>query len=116
MKPHTPTLANLFVQGCQDPASKVAVEALSATSTYIKGIGNDPEVMHLTPVIKPLFEVLGRCLRNHDEDIVCEGLGLIQECFELEQPLINDFVEVSTAMCGFVRRDIILRILCPLNR
>lgn len=30
-----------------------------------------------------------------DEDIVIEALDVLQECVEMEQPLINDHIEVS---------------------
>jgi hypothetical protein len=93
LKSHTSTIANLIMQGCQDPSTKVAVEAMESTSNYVRNLGNTREIMHLVPVMRPLFEVMARCLANHDEDLVCEGLSLIQECFELEEPLINDFVE-----------------------
>lgn len=93
LKSHTGTVANLIVQGCQDPSNKVAVEAMEATSTYVRYLGRHKEIMMLTPVMKPLFEVMARCLANNDEDLVCEGLALIQECFELEEPLINEFID-----------------------
>ena len=30
-----------------------------------------------------------------DEDVVIEALDVLQECVEMEQPLINDHIEVS---------------------
>lgn len=99
LKTHTATIANLILQGCQDPSSKVAVCAVEATSSYVQYLGNTKEIMLLTVVMKPLFEVMARCLANGDEDMVCEGLTLIQDCFELEEPLINDFVEDIVSFC-----------------
>lgn len=99
LRSHTATIANLIVQGCQDPSTKVAVEAMEATSTYVRFLGKAKEIMLLVPVMKPLFEVMARCLANKDEDLVCEGLTLIQECFELEEPLINDFVTDIVNFC-----------------
>jgi hypothetical protein len=94
LKPFTESLAQMFVMGCQDAVSAVATAALSATSAYIMELGNEPEVMILQKVISPMLDVMNKCLQAGDEDIVCEGLDVIQECCMLEHPLINDHIEV----------------------
>jgi hypothetical protein len=44
-------------------------------------------------VISQLLHVMQKCLENGDEDVVAEGLDLIQECAAMEQPLVNDHVQ-----------------------
>jgi hypothetical protein len=95
LKPHTTTLAQMFVMGCQDPVSAVAVAALAATSSYIMELGNEEEIMILKVVITPMLHVMNTCLQNGDDETVTEGLEVIQECCALEQPLVNDHIEVS---------------------
>lgn len=41
---------------------------------------------------KMIFE---NCFSTGDEDIVVEALDVLQECVEMEQPLINDHIEVN---------------------
>lgn len=95
MKPHVATLAQMFVMGCQDTDASVAEAALSATSSLIKELGSEPEVMALQCVINPMLAVMSACLKNGSEDTVIEGLDVIQECCLLEQPLVNDHLEVG---------------------
>lgn len=82
--------------GCQDVVSGVAVEALRATSSYIKAIGNSKEVMLLSGVVQPMVAVLEKCLQEGNEDVVVEGLDVLQDCFGLEEPLINEHIEVKS--------------------
>jgi hypothetical protein len=44
-------------------------------------------------VISQLLHVMQKCLENGDEDVVAEGLDLIQECAAMEQPLVNDHIQ-----------------------
>lgn len=44
-------------------------------------------------VVSQLLHVMQKCLENGDEDVVAEGLDLIQECAAMEQPLVNDHVQ-----------------------
>lgn len=97
LKPFAETLAQMFVMGCQDAVSNVATAALSATSAFIIELGNEPEIMILQKVINPMLDVMNKCLQAGDEDIVCEGLDVINECCMLEQPLINDHIEVTNS-------------------
>jgi len=99
LMPHVTTLAQMFVVGCQDPSSSVAEAALSATSSLIKELGNVPEIMALQVVINPMLAVMGGCLANGNEDIVVEGLDVIQETCFLEHPLLNDHLEPIVQFC-----------------
>ena len=94
LKPHVATLAQMFVMGCQDASTSVKEAALSATSSLIKELGREPEVMTLQCVINPMLGVMQACLQNGSEDTVIEGLDVIQEACLLEQPLVNDHLEV----------------------
>jgi hypothetical protein len=81
--------------GCQDGNHQVANAALAATAAYIMVLGNSDEIMIMKSVINPMLNVMANNLKSGDEDLVIEGLDVIQECCTLEQPLINDFLEVS---------------------
>lgn len=85
----------MFVMGCQDANHNVANAALAATASYIMQLGNSDEIMIMTAVITPMLNVMANNLKNGDEDLVIEGLDVIQECCTLEQPLVNDFLEVK---------------------
>lgn len=114
LKPHTATLTQLFILGCQDAVSDVATAALKATSTYILNVGNSKEVMQLTSVIQPMLTVMNKCLAEEgEEDIVCDGLDVIQSCFDLEEPLINDHMEVKelSSPCIFSTQLIFIYII-----
>eukprot|EP01038_Epipyxis_sp_PR26KG_P004790 gene4790-6717_t len=93
LKPHTATLAQMFIVGCQDGSHSVAMAALEACGAFINSLGNESEVMLLGSTIVPMLEVMHKCLLNGDEEIVSEGLDVMQECCYLEQPLINDHIE-----------------------
>ena len=95
MKPNTAVLANLFVQGCQDAVTKVSVEALKAFASLIQSLRLCKEVAQLAPVMKPMIELLGRSLSIKDEDTICSVLDVLQDCFELEEPIINEYLEVG---------------------
>jgi hypothetical protein len=84
----------LFIKGCQDPVQTVAVAALSSTGSYISALSNESEIMILKDVLSPMLNVMNTCLQNGDEETVSSGLDVLQECFTLDQPLINDHVEV----------------------
>lgn len=84
----------MFVMGCQDAVHSVATAALSAVTTFITEVRDAPEIMALKPVISPMLSVMEKCLREGDEDMFIEGMDVIQECCTLEQPLINDHIEV----------------------
>ena len=62
LKPHTPTLAQMFVHGCQDASTLVSAAAMAATGTYIKAISDEAEVMQLQCVILPMLQVRVPCL------------------------------------------------------
>lgn len=93
LKPHTTTLCQMFVMGCQDPSTEVASAAMEATVKYVSAIANDKIVMEMEPVLTPLFTVLAAHVEKGDTDIVAEGLDLIEQCCTMEFPLINDHVE-----------------------
>jgi hypothetical protein len=94
LKPHVETLSQLFLLGCQDAVSDVAEEALKAIASSITLLGKSPEVMSFEKVISPLLTVLNKCVSQQDDDLVIEGLAIIQECCGLEQPLINEHLEM----------------------
>jgi hypothetical protein len=85
----------MFVMGCQDASPAVSAAAMSATASYIRAISSEPEVLQLQGVISPLLGVMHNCLVRGDEDLVVEALDMLGECVDMEQPLINDHVEVS---------------------
>jgi hypothetical protein len=85
----------MFTMGCQDASTSVATAALSSTAAYIVALADSPEVMQLQGVISPMLNVMHVCLQKGDEEVVVEGLEVIQECVDMDQPLINDHIEVS---------------------
>eukprot|EP01039_Chlorochromonas_danica_P008516 gene8516-9389_t len=96
LKGHVATIAQMFVAGCQDADNRVSSAAISALNAYIDTLGDCPEVMAFTPVIPHMLQVLENRLKSGDEDLVVEGLDVLQECVSLEQPLLNDFIEPIT--------------------
>lgn len=84
----------MFVAGCGDTSTLVAVAAMKATTSYLISIRDAPEVMLLQPVLDPLLVVLQGCLVRGEEENVTEGLDIIQHCVALEQPLINEHIAV----------------------
>jgi hypothetical protein len=94
MKPHSAILAQMLMKGCQDTSHSVSSEAMSATVFFIEAFADDPEVMKFQIVLDPMMKVMELCLSRGDESIVAEGLEVIMECVEMEQPLINDYVQV----------------------
>lgn len=52
--------------------------------------------MLLSSVIQPMVAVLGKCLQEGNENVVIEGLDVLQDCFGLEEPLINEHIEVRS--------------------
>lgn len=95
LKPHTNTLAQMFVMGCQDPSSHVSAAAMSATGAYIQALADEPEVMQLSCVLTPMLQVMHGCLERGDEDLVVEAMDVLEDIVHMEQPLINDHVEVG---------------------
>eukprot|EP00604_Paraphysomonas_vestita_P001190 CAMPEP_0174822840 /NCGR_PEP_ID=MMETSP1107-20130205/19050_1 /TAXON_ID=36770 /ORGANISM="Paraphysomonas vestita, Strain GFlagA" /LENGTH=571 /DNA_ID=CAMNT_0016043059 /DNA_START=425 /DNA_END=2137 /DNA_ORIENTATION=+ len=93
LKPHTQTIAEMILAGCNDPSHNVAVAALSASTIIIGSLSEEPEVMLFQGVISHLLQVMQKCLESGDEDVVAEGLDLIQECAAMEQPLVNDHIQ-----------------------
>jgi len=93
LKPHMTTIAQMFVAGCNDPSAAVKKEAMGATTSFLKELADLPEVMHLECVIPPMIEVMQQCLASGDEDVVAEGLDVIQESLASEQPLANNHLE-----------------------
>jgi hypothetical protein len=48
--------------------------------------------MSFKDVVSDLLSVMVKCLESGDEDVVAEGLDMIQECAAMEQPLVNDHI------------------------
>ena len=94
MKPHLPTLAQLFIRGCQDSNSNVSASAMTATAAYIEALGDSIEVMQLECVLTPMFTVMQACLERGDEQVVVNGLDVIQESVSMKQPLIDNHLKV----------------------
>ena len=93
LKAHTSTLAQMFIVGCRDQSTAVCVEALSCTANYITSLQEEPEVMQLQGVVLPMLEVMSSCLMRGEEEVVTEGLEVIQDSCMMEQPLINEQIE-----------------------
>jgi hypothetical protein len=93
--PHTATLADMMVMGCQDGSPDVAVDAMRAATIYIEKLSENEAVMLMKPVLTPVLNVLSSCLQRGDDTLVLDGLELFEECCNMEYPLINDHIEVS---------------------
>lgn len=99
LKKHTATLAQMFIAGCQDASTTVAVDAMNAAANYFKFLVDQPseqspEIMQMESVIVPMLVVMQGCLQRGDENIVAEGLVVFQEICNMDQPLINNHLEV----------------------
>jgi hypothetical protein len=92
--PHTSSLCNLLVQGCQDVSSSVKVEAMRAATSYVQAISGKEVVMEMKPVLTPVLNVMSICLQTGEEALVMDGLEVFDECCKMEYPLINDHLEV----------------------
>lgn len=99
LKKHTQTLSQMFIMGCQDASPAVAVDAMTAAANYFKFLANNatseqgPEIMQMESVLMPMLVVMQGCLQRGDEQVVTEGLDVLQECCMMEQPLINNHIE-----------------------
>lgn len=93
LKAHTGTLADMLLRGCKDDSHTVAVAALSASTILIGSLSDEEEVMVFKNILSDLLTVMAKCLENHDEDVVAEGLDMIQECVAMEKPLVNDHIQ-----------------------
>ena len=80
----------MICSGCADSTSAVAVAALGAAASYIQAISEDKSVMIMQATLSPMLEVMYNC---GDEDVVCQGLEVFQECTNMKKPLINEHVE-----------------------
>jgi hypothetical protein len=87
----------MFYAGFQDPDFEVALQALTACSSYIIAISTGDEVALMAPVIEPLLTLVNRALTSNENDVVVSGLEVIQECTCLDKPIINNYVEVNIA-------------------
>ena len=67
LKPHTATLAAMFIVGCQDQSTSVSVAAMAATAAYINALADQPEVMQLQCVLTPMLGVMHACLQRGRE-------------------------------------------------
>lgn len=106
LRPHTATLVQMFVAGCQDPSLAVSKAAMAATSAYINSLHADAEeVMQLQAVLTPILTVMANCLQT-DELVVSDGLDVFQECLLMKQPLINDHLEALVPfVVGIIQND-----------
>eukprot|EP00602_Paraphysomonas_sp_CaronLab_P003188 CAMPEP_0185039098 /NCGR_PEP_ID=MMETSP1103-20130426/35595_1 /TAXON_ID=36769 /ORGANISM="Paraphysomonas bandaiensis, Strain Caron Lab Isolate" /LENGTH=964 /DNA_ID=CAMNT_0027577857 /DNA_START=417 /DNA_END=3311 /DNA_ORIENTATION=- len=93
LKPHTKTISDMILAGCGDASHDVAVAAMSAATVFIGALSDSEEVMHLKGVLSPLLEVMQKCLQTGDEEVVTEGLEMLQESVAMDLPLINDHVQ-----------------------
>jgi hypothetical protein len=94
LKPHAETLSQLFLMGCQDAVTDVASAALTGIADSIPILGRTPEIMTFGKVINPMLAVMNKSIQGGDDDIAIEGLAVIQEFCQLDQPVINDHLEV----------------------
>ena len=102
LTPHTPTLVQMFMAGCQDSSHVVSVASMQATTAYIQALSNTEEVLQLKSLLTPVMDVLAACLQRGDEDAVGRGLEIIQECTTMEKPLVNDHIEVNIVLLSYV--------------
>lgn len=91
--PHTETIAQMICSGFGDAETVVAVAALGALAVYIDAIAEDQSVMILQSALSPMLEVMQKCIASGDEDVVAEGLEVIQECATMDKPMINQHIE-----------------------
>lgn len=87
--------------GCTDAVPTVAQAAMSATASLIRSLAGEDEVMGLKPVLTPMLTVMQQCIDRDEEDAVTEGLEIINECAEIEQPLLNDHLDVIVPFLVF---------------
>jgi len=93
---HTETLAQLSIQGFQDPSTNVSSAALAATAALISALAEEPEVMQFSRVITPMFQIMQNCVvKNENEKVVVDGLEVIQECLGMEKSLVKEHIPVS---------------------
>ena len=99
MKKHTTTLSQMFIMGCQDAAPTVTVDAMTAAANYFRFLAENSsteqgtEIMQMECVLMPMLTVMQACLQRGDEQVVAEGLEVLQECCSMEIPLINNHLE-----------------------
>ena len=91
--PHTHTIAEMICSGFADSDSTVAVASLGALTAYMDAISDDPSVMVLQSTLSPMLEVMHKCIESGDEEVVAEGLDVIQECALMDSPILNDHIE-----------------------
>ena len=51
--------------------------------------------MAFEPILQPVLAVMEKCLATGDESIVAQGLDMFQECVAMDQPLVNNYVQVG---------------------
>lgn len=92
LKPNVSTIAQMMIVGCSDTVKDVKVQALKATTSFIQGMEDCPEVMAFEPVLRPLLGVMQVCMDDAPE-VVENGLWVIAEAVDKEQPLVNGHID-----------------------
>ena len=89
----------MFINGFQDTASDVAMEALRATVVFVDMIIDKNEVQQLQIVINPLIALITSALQNGNEDLVRSAFEVLDAFMQSDKPIINDSIETIVTMC-----------------
>ena len=96
---HTVTFGQMFVNGFQDAAHDVAMEAMRATIVFVDAISGKSEVEQLQMVISPLIASITAALQNGNEELVQSGFDVLGTFMQLDRPVIDDSIEIIVPMC-----------------
>ena len=93
--------------GLQDSASPNVVKAsLNGMRDLMVSISDKEEVIQLQALIGPVLAATTNLLNAGDEDLVTDGLEVLQEASGIEKPIINDQIDqVVTLVVNILEHD-----------
>ena len=93
--------------GLQDSASPAVVKAsLNGMRDLMVSISDKEEVIQLQALIGPVLAATTNLLNAGDEDLVTDGLEVLQEASGIEKPIINDQIDqVVTLVVNILEHD-----------
>lgn len=95
LKPHFPTLMNIFTQGLQDPSSpNIRGYSLKAVGGTLQWIDSEEEVKMFQALIPSMLNVAKQCLDNDQDEIAIAAFGVFDDLVEMPVPLINSSLPV----------------------
>lgn len=92
----TKVVCEVLLVGSKESVDYIVVEVLTAMTNCISEMGPAEDVMDLSPILPPFFELLNRFLVKGKDDLVISGFECLQETFMFAQPLINDHIPALT--------------------